>query len=181
MNEKVQNDNKENKGTVSKKTFIISFLVLIVVCIAVVSVLWFTVFNKKNTNVDVAEDPNVITRETKNANTLEDLQKEVDESKIGIEIASNCILESGDSNAKINVSNTSETGKSFLVRIVLTDSGEEVYRSGKIPPDGQIKEAPFNKKLEKGTYAATAYFDSFKADGTSDGTVGLNITITVKS
>lgn len=171
---------KDNKGMISKKTFILSFLALIVVCATIVGTLLYINSNKdKETKSEAGLDKNVVTRENSKDKTLEELQAEVDESKIGVEIASTCIYETGSSYGQVNIANTSQNGKSFLVRFVLAETGEEVYKSGRIPPNGAIKTAMLDKPLEKGEYDAVAYFESFTEDGQADGNVGLQIKISV--
>lgn len=173
-------EEKKNSKGISKKTFIISIIIMVIVFAGIIGLVWMFLSDKPKKS-DAGLDPNVVTRDNKNGKSLEEIQAEVDASKIGVEIASNCIFETGESYGELNIANTSENGKSFLVRFCLKDTGEEIYKSGRIPPNGKIETAMLDKPLDKGVYNVVAYFESFNEDGDADGNVGLDITLTIKN
>lgn len=68
------------------------------------------------------------------------------------------------------------------MRIVINDTGEEVYASKYIKPGTYIESAKLDKVLEKGTYDATAYFSAFEEESAAYiGQTGAQIAITVQN
>jgi hypothetical protein len=88
-------------------------------------------------------------------------------------------VKSGKTQAKLLIENPARNTKSFIVTICLSDTGEEIYKSGLIPPNSYIEKATLNKKLKVGTYSAIAYFTTYLPDGSEDGSVGVDMTINV--
>ncbi len=82
----------------------------------------------------------------------------------------------------INTSPVFLNGKLLQVRIVINDTGEEIYASKYIKPGTYIESAKLDKVLEKGTYDATAYFSAFEEESAAYiGQTGAQIAITVQN
>lgn len=110
---------------------------------------------------------------------LAEAQKKVDEGQIGIKMNTNVTMQKGCTEGEVLIENPARNTKSFVVNICLADTGEEVYRSGMIPPNSYIEKADFTKELEPGVHNATAYFTTYTPEGVKDGQAGVNITISV--
>lgn len=176
-----QQENRQSKK-IDLKTVII-FAVIFVLIVAVGVLTFVLVSNKSivNTSNVPSIQPNVITGNASVSldEKLAEMQKEVDEGSIGVAMDTEITLENGNSVAKGNIGNPARNTKSFVISIVMTDTNEEVYRSGLIPPDTYINEMQLNTVLEKGSYPAATYFEVYNEEGEVTGKTGVNITINV--
>lgn len=77
----------------------------------------------------------------------------------------------------------SDRGNQHFVRIsYILDDGDEVYRSGMIPPDSHIREAKLQKRLADGIYPGICQIELFDMDSLERlGTLEEEITITVQN
>lgn len=159
----------------------ITVVLIISVLIITIGVLLFinSVSNDDNT---LQIDSNVIVGEmdtTTLAEKVKQAQEKVDEGMLALNIAPNPIFVDGESKGKVMIGNPSNNTKSFTVEFILSDNNQSVYKSGLIPPNGYIEEVALDKNLDKGEYLAVAYFTSYSSEGVEDGTVGINIKITI--
>jgi len=109
----------------------------------------------------------------------EALNNIVEEGMFRISIASNIIAIQGEK-AQVRIENNYSNRYVMQVKILLDETGEEIYSTDLIDPGYYILEANLDKELEPGTYAATAVFTARYPD-TEDvvGTVGANVKIHV--
>lgn len=182
-------ENKEVKTIqLSRKTLIIfaAIIVLIIVGCAVV----FTTMSKKaaeqaaalNANKAPGMDSSIVLGEAKEGSISEkfaEMQKNANENSIGVKMNIEISLEDGDSEGNALIENPATNTRSFVVSIVLEDTGEEVYRSGLIPPESHIDNIKLTKSLDKGVYPAVAYYEVYNDAGEMTGKTGVNLTITV--
>lgn len=178
-----QQENRQSKK-IDLKTVII-FAVIFILIVAV-GVLTFVLVSNKPEPAIISEnglkiEPNVITGSNNISleERLAEMQKKVDEGSIGVRMETTLTFETGDSKAVTSIENPARNTYPFVVAIVITDTKEEVYRSGLIPPDSYINEVKLNTTLEKGSYPATAFFEVYNDAGEMTGKTGINITIDV--
>lgn len=107
------------------------------------------------------------------------LDNMVEEGMFRISIASSIIaLENGP--AEVRIENNLSNRYTMQVRIVLAESGEEIYSTDLIDPGYYIKSTKFDKYIAPGEYPATAIFTALYPDtGEIVGTVGANVTLHV--
>lgn len=118
--------------------------------------------------------------------TLEEIQKSlndtVEASKFRTSIASVVVFPSPDADGEWNIENSeANAGKLMQVRVIITDSGEQVYETGMIKPGYYIKDAPLDVDLEPGTYKCTANFTAYdEENGAFLGETGTEILLQIK-
>lgn len=110
------------------------------------------------------------------------LQEMLDRSMIAFSINTSPVFLNGTSEGNLLIENPGNNAKLLQVRIVINDTGEEVYASKYIKPGTYIESAKLDKVLEKGTYDATAYFSAFEEESAAYiGQTGAQIAITVQN
>ena len=126
-------------------------------------------------------EPNVVIQEdTKNIQEVLDRENQrVKEGMLAISMTPEPTFYSGSSLGKVMIKNPAQNTKNFTVKFVMNSTNEEVYKSGLIPPGGVLEEAKLNKNLPKGSYSATAYFESYDENNEKAGEVGFDINIKV--
>lgn len=111
-----------------------------------------------------------------------ELQDMLDRSVIGFSINTSPVFLNGTSKGNLLIENPGNNAKLLQVRILIDDTGEEVYASKYIRPGSYIENVKLDKVLEKGTYPATAYFSAFDENTTEYiGQTGAQITLTVQN
>lgn len=111
-----------------------------------------------------------------------ELQNLLDRSMIAFSINTSPVFLNGTSEGNLLIENPGNNAKLLQVRIVINDTGEEVYASKYIKPGTYIESAKLDKVLEKGTYDATAYFSAFEEESAAYiGQTGAQIAITVQN
>jgi len=96
-------------------------------------------------------------------------QKKVDASQFNMVIAPTAKVKQG-TKSDLFIQNPPHNANPINVEIRLKDSNELVYTSGAIHPGYEIKGATLEKKLEEGSYPATALFSIY--DGNTKGKRG---------
>ncbi len=110
------------------------------------------------------------------------LQEMLDRSMIAFSINTSPVFLNGTSEGNLLIENPGNNAKLLQVRIVINDTGEEIYASKYIKPGTYIESAKLDKVLEKGTYDATAYFSAFEEESAAYiGQTGAQIAITVQN
>ncbi len=108
------------------------------------------------------------------------LQQAADESMFSFQINSRIQLDNSSSEAKLLLGNPPNNVYDFYIEMVLDDTNEVIYKSGRIPPNHHIEKFKLNKNLGKGDYKATAFFYIFDKKGeniVAKSAAGVNITI----
>ncbi|NLK23058.1 MAG: hypothetical protein GX309_03495 [Clostridiales bacterium] len=164
------------KITLTKKTIIISIITLIaIIALAICG----TVFFLKNSNSNkIKKESNVVTNE-KTSTSFSDMQAKTNASKIGVKINKNIVFNSGNSTGNILLENTSSNKNSFIIRLCVEETGEEIYKSELIEYGTRIDEINLDKPLEKGKYNVVAYLTAYDSAGDIKGTSGLNVTVNI--
>lgn len=132
---------------------------------------------------EMVYDPNAVVGPLPGANaqqTLEELQRAVDESMLTVSInATPCGARGGAVNWLIE--NPQNQGKLIRVRVERRDTGETVYATGAIAPGMYIETAPLGTALEPGEYPCIAWFLAYDMDTEKEiGRAGAEITLTVQ-
>lgn len=91
-------------------------------------------------------------------------QSAVDDSQFNMRIVASATFDQQSMTGKLAVQNPPSNGQPANVIVTLDRTGEVVYTSGAIQPGEEIKEATLDKKLNPGTYPATATFEIFNPD-----------------
>lgn len=116
--------------------------------------------------------------------SAEDIQnlvnKQVEEGMFNISINSVITFENGTAEGNMRIENIPNNRYYMVVRLVLDDTGQEVYESGGIKPGQFIENAPLKEPLSKGNYPATAVFtavdpDTLKEIGRAQAQVTLSV------
>lgn len=109
----------------------------------------------------------------------EKIEGKLDKTQLAMKINSKIVLEDSTSKGKIGIENKSNNVYDIVVKIYLKDTNELVYESPRIKPGEKIEEAKLDKKIEKGTYKAIAYFEAYEKEE-QQGRSGVEIEINVK-
>lgn len=109
----------------------------------------------------------------------EKIEGKLDKTQLAMKINSKITLEDGASKGKIGIENKSNNVYDIVVKIYLKDSNELIYESTLLKPGDKIEKAKLDKKLEKGTYKAIAYFEAYENE-VQQGRSGVEIDINVK-
>jgi flagellar basal body-associated protein FliL len=175
-------DEQERKPD-NKNNLMIIIIGVLIICIGILA---FVLIQNKNSseftnNTGIGMESNIVLGSSSKSleEQLAEMQQKVDEGQVGVDMSTSISIKSGETKADLLIENPARNTKSFVVSICLSDTGEEIYKSGLIPPNSYIETANFNKVLKAGTYSAVAYFTTYLPDGTEDGAVGVNITINV--
>lgn len=110
----------------------------------------------------------------------EKLDGKLNKSQLAIKINSVISLEHSLKKGKFGIENKSNNVYDFIVKIYLKDSNELIYTSPKLKPGEKIDEAKLDKKIEKGTYEAIAYFEAYDEKNNYKGKSGIEIDIKVR-
>ena len=86
--------------------------------------------------------------------------KNADPRKITMPSFSKLEMEAGSSHIKAALANIEGNPCYFIFRIVLKDTGEELYRSGLVKPGTAIPEFDLTRTLDVGTYDINIYIDT---------------------
>ena len=79
----------------------------------------------------------------------------------------------------LQIENSPANRYSQLVTITLDGTGEEIYRSGLVPPNHHIQTDTLAVPLPAGDHACTALFTAYDETGLKVGTAAARITLTV--
>lgn len=109
----------------------------------------------------------------------EEVDGKLNKTQLAIKINSSIVLEDCLSKGKFGIENKSNNIYNIIVKIYLKDSNELIYASPILKSGEKIEEARLDKKLEKGTYKAIAYFEAYDGDNYK-GRSGAEIKITIK-
>ena len=88
-------------------------------------------------------------------------QKKADASQFNMMIGSKAEIDGQSQKGKLNIKNPQTNV--YPVNVVITDdqTGAVIYTSGAIEPGEEVSNVQLEKKLEKGTYRATARFSLY--------------------
>ena len=109
----------------------------------------------------------------------EKVEGKLDKSQLAMKINSVITLEDYQSKGKFGIENKSNNIYDFIVKIYLKNTNDLIYESPRLKPGDKIEETKIDKKLEKGTYKAVAYFEAYEGE-TQTGKSGVEIEIKVK-
>lgn len=184
---------KEIKITLNKKTIGIFVVIIALIAIGI----WMFVSSRKQVSIATTMDnPNIqsniiLGNSSKSIDEiLAEAQREVDDGSIGIKMKPAITVEDGSKKkATCLIENPARNKKPMMITINLTDTGEEIFKSGLIPAEAYMEEFDFNRALEKGTYDAVTSFQLYEEDGVDEngqikykpkeGKASLAVTITV--
>lgn len=110
----------------------------------------------------------------------EKLDGKLEPTQLAIKINSVISLEDSLKKGKFGIENKSNNVYDFIVKIYLKDSNELIYTSPKLKPGEKIDEAKLDKKIEKGTYEAIAYFEAYDEKNNYRGKSGIEIDIKIR-
>ena len=97
-----------------------------------------------------------------------------------IAINTNPVFEDGSAEGNLEIENVPNNRYAMLVRIVRSDTGEQIYDSGLIDPNYHIQEDSLSVDLPAGDYPAAATFYAYDMETEEEiGSAGCEITITV--
>lgn len=92
------------------------------------------------------------------------LNQVVEEGSLSISINANPVFPSGSAAGTLQIENGPQNRYGQQVVITLTDTGEQIYDSGYMPPNSHIQEDQLAVELAQGEYEATATFTAYDAD-----------------
>lgn len=110
----------------------------------------------------------------------EKIEGKLDKTQLAMKINSKITIEDSTSKGKFGIENKSNNVYDMVVKIYLKETNELIYESPMIKPGEKIDEAKLDKKLEKGTYKAIAYFEAYEKEK-QQGKSGIEIEILVKN
>ena len=174
---------KETKN--KKNTIIILTLIAIIIALLSFILICYNPMSDNNTSDNSMEiDSNAIVGglETKSKEELqEELNKKLAEGMMNISMNLNPVFEDGKSDGNLMIINESINNYSQWVEIILTKTGEQIYKSGLIPVGHKIENAKLTVDLDAGVYECTAYFHQVDESGNELGKAGAKIELTVKN
>lgn len=114
----------------------------------------------------MTEDPNA-------APIGEEQESNNDEVKKGIEIPGypSLYISAGSTDANVMLSNPEGNPCYFVYELILSDTGESLYRSGLIPPGEAVSGITLNRSLSAGEYQAVLSVSTYSLE---DGTTPMN-------
>ena len=112
----------------------------------------------------------------------ERLNRIAEENMFCVFMNTNPVFKNGYSKGNLMIQNIEQNGKPVYVEIVRDDTEEVIYRSMEILPGYKVENSKLAKKLSKGEYPCTAYFNVLDAE-TRDiiNTIGLKLNLKVES
>lgn len=129
----------------------------------------------------------VIKRALENRNKNETVEKgeesneKLDKTQLAIKINSTVTLESGLKKGEFGIENKGNNVYDVIVKIYIKETNELIYTSPKLRPGEKIEKTSLDKRIEKGSYKAIAYFEAYDEDNNYKGKSGVEINIKVKS
>lgn len=109
----------------------------------------------------------------------EEVSGKLDKTQLEIKINSTISLENSFSKGQFGMENKSNNLYDIIVKIYLKESNDLIYTSPRLKPGEKIEETKLDKKLDKGTYKAIAYFEAYD-EKNYKGRSGAEIEIKVK-
>lgn len=109
----------------------------------------------------------------------EKIEGKLEKNQLAMKINSKISIEDSTSKGKMGIENKSNNVYDIVVKIYLKETNELVYESPRLKPGDKIEEAKLDKKIEKGTYKAIAYFEAYENE-VQQGRSGVEIEIKVK-
>jgi flagellar basal body-associated protein FliL len=161
---KEKNDITEKK----KKKFLILLFLLIFLLVLGSFVSYKIFFDKSIMTATVTAGD--FLPEGKDASTMTDkeklkyAQKKVDDSDFNMRIISKANFNKETMHGDLAIQNPPQNFQPVNVVINLDNDRSKVYESGAIQPGEEIKEATLTKKLNPGSYSATATFTIYNPD-----------------
>ena len=110
----------------------------------------------------------------------EQMQRTADESVFAFKINARPVLNIKSGEATLRIENPHHNIYPFVVKIFLTETGEEIYNSGGILPNHYINTAKLTKTPEEGKHGATAYiyvYDPHTNEYSGKSAVKLTLTV----
>lgn len=186
LNNNIDENLEEKKN---KKKYLLLLLLLLIffstIVVGLIAPRIINYFNNKNSisgslpSVDGNAKPGIIPGMSKEE-IEKIMQSAADESMFSFQINSKLEFENGKSEAKLLLGNPPNNVYNFHIEIILDGTNEQVYKSGILQPNYHIENVNLNRNLDKGSYAATAYFYIYNKAGTEvagKSAAGLNIEI----
>ena len=110
------------------------------------------------------------------------MQREADKSKFSFKINSRPTFNDGADAGTLQIENPNHNIYPFVVKIILRETGEEIYDSGGILPDHHINKAKLTKVLPKGNHRATAYIKAYDPKtNTYSGQAAVSLTLIINN
>lgn len=109
----------------------------------------------------------------------EKIEGKLEKNQLAMKINSKISIEDSTSKGKMGIENKSNNVYDIVVKIYLKETNELVYESPRLTPGDKIEEAKLDKKIEKGTYKAIAYFEAYEKEK-QQGKSGVEIEIKVE-
>ncbi len=166
----------------SKKKISPVTIVLVVIIIALVGggvYAYQQLSTQMTENQGIKTEPNVVLNDE---DAEEFLKDKIGSIRISMNQRIACERNSeGKLIGKIGVENKNDF--QYMFRVYLADTGEALYESGLIPPDGKVDEIPIEKDLEVGKHSVNVLFDAISTEDnqTSLGSTGINTDLLVYS
>ena len=146
------------------KNFLILFLLALGVSVSGYLVVKQALSNKeKNNSVEQGER----------------IEGKLDKTQLAMKINSVITLEDSLSKGNFGIENKSNNIYDFKVKIYLKNTNDLIYESPRLKPGDKIEETKLDKRLEKGTYKAVAYFEAYEEEK-QVGRSGVEIEIKIK-
>ncbi|WP_249641481.1 MULTISPECIES: hypothetical protein [unclassified Enterococcus] len=108
-------------------------------------------------------------------------QAAIDDSQFNMRIVSTATFDKETMSGNLAIQNPPNNSQPVNVIIRIDGSNLEVYDSGAIQPGEEITKATLNKKIDAGTYEATATFNIYNPDTKKkQGSVQAKLTLVVE-
>lgn len=104
-------------------------------------------------------------------------------TQLVLKISAFADFENSDSEASMYIENKIENNYEVVVKIYLEDdeNGEPIYKTKKLKPGESIQTIKLNRKLNKGSYKAIAYFCAYDDENKEIGKSGAKVTLNIKN
>lgn len=172
------------KKSKKKKWLLLLLLLLLIVVGGGVLGLWMNGYFDKTPKTRLTRDEAALAGQLDGKTPLEIadiLGEKVAEGMVSIGVAESPIFEYNGKKGRLGIENSADNRYSFMVDLVLDETGETLYQSNIIDPGYYIEYVELNKTLPEGNYPATVIFYTYSLDETEDqiGEAHASITLNV--
>ncbi|MFR8172430.1 MAG: hypothetical protein ACLU9Q_16605 [Marvinbryantia sp.] len=169
------------QGKDKKQKFSIIVIIVMLLIIIALLVQHYLLTGKPDDHLEDAVKAKLGQLEGKSEEEIQaELDRVIEEGMFHIAINTNPVFEDGSAEGNLEIENVPNNRYAMLVRIVRSDTGEQIYDSGLIDPNYHIQEDSLSVDLPAGDYPAAATFYAYDMETEEEiGSAGCEITITV--
>lgn len=182
----------EEKKQSNNKLLIVIIILLLVVIIAGGIIAFLLISKDGNDNssselikvnddatVEILGNDSFLILNEEDVPDKDEMQKKVDAGMMNLNFSNEIVIENGK-DGTCNISNSNANSRDMYVSIWLSETEEEIYRSGLIPVGTKIKQLELNHKLEPGKYTGIMVYNQLEDDKIV-AQVNVEVTLNVKS